>query len=268
MKSRQQSHLVVLPACFRKEPKYMATPTRADKFLTLRQRYERDALLLRAQHAFASEREERQFIGRYQMLERVALDLAPITSEMKAKRVQGIIEGVLEQLAEQKVTWLVNSIRRRTYYGINELGEWTAEGAIAHIDAIVPELCARLSPQWNLTSRRHGHYFQVFHSTDLDTILDPAIGERRWHGLEQELYYKEVAIIKVARSETQLEEVYRLTNHSDRNWTHRSEVVWVQETEPIRSTSVGDIVVSLLSGTAWMVKNMGFQVIEQVSEEA
>lgn len=244
----------------------MAT-SRADKFITLCQRYERDALTLRAQHAFASEREERQVIGRYQTLEGVALDLAPITSEMKAARVQVIIESVLERLAEHKVTWLLNSIRKRTSYGINELGEWTAEGAIAQIDDMVPELCTRLSPQWNLTSIRHGRYFQVYHSTDLAAMHDLTLGEQRWKGSEREQWFREVAILKVSHLEHQLEEVFQLTNHIEGNWTRHREVVWVQVTGPLRSTSVGDIVVSLLSGTAWTVRNMGFQVIEQASEK-
>ncbi len=245
----------------------MATPTRAEKFITLRERYEREAIALRTQHTFANERQERQIIGRYQTLERVALNLAAITAEMKAARVQAIIEHVLEQEASQKVTWLVNSIRRRRDYGINELGEWMAEGAIAQIDKIVPELCARLSPQWNLTSRRHGHYFHVYHSTNLAAMRDSAMGEQHWNGPEREEWYREVAIIKVGQLEQQLEGVFCLTNHREGTWTHHREVVWVEVCGPVRSTSVGDVVVSLLSGAAWIVKNMGFQVLEQASEE-
>jgi len=241
----------------------MATPTRADKFITLRQRYERDALTLRAQQVFASEREERQVSGRYQVLERVALDLVSIIHKMKAARVQMIIEGVLEYLAEQKATWLVNSIRRRSTDTSDELGAWLAKGAIAQIDAIVPELCARLSLQWNLTSRMHECYFHVYHSTDLAALLDPAIGKQRWQGPGREQYYREVAIIKVPRSEHQLEEVYCLSSDFDWNRTHHRDLAWVQESKPVRSTSVGDIIVSLLSGTAWIKRNIGFQVIEQ-----
>jgi hypothetical protein len=130
-----------------------------------------------------------------------------------------------------------------------------------------PELCARLSPTWTLSPKSYGRYFHVYHSTDMAAMRDSAVGEQRWKGPEREWWCTEVAIINVPQRECQLEEVFRLTNHSEGNWTHHREVVWVEVCGQVRSTSVGDVVVSLLSGTAWIVKNMGFQVIEQAGEE-
>jgi hypothetical protein len=73
-----------------------------------------------------------------------------------------------------------------------------------------------------------------------------------------------------------------LTNHIDQPWTRNREIAWSldmhalislfidqqSQARPIangpsypRSTSVGDIVVSLLSGAVWVVAPFGFQVV-------
>lgn len=52
----------------------------------------------------------------------------------------------LHRLAEVKATWLVNSIRLRKVFGINQLGAWKAEGAISQIDEVVPDLGALPGP--------------------------------------------------------------------------------------------------------------------------
>ena len=105
-------------------------PTRARKFIMLRGTYEAQALTLKKQTRFASEREERQTFGRIQTLERVATELSVIDESTKPAYVQAVIESLLALLAEHKATWIVKYIRERRRHGINALGEWTAEGAI------------------------------------------------------------------------------------------------------------------------------------------
>src|SRR2546421_8125619 len=160
-------------------------PTRARKFIMLRGRYEAQALTLKKQTRFASEREERQTFGRIQTLERVATELSVIDESTKPAYVQAVIESLLALLAEHKATWIVNYIRERRRHGINELGEWSAEGAISQIDEISLELCARLSPNWNLSSKRHGQYFHVYQSLELTTLMDAMVVGERWRSPER-----------------------------------------------------------------------------------
>ena len=224
------------------------------------------ALALRKQTRFASEREERQTYGRIETLERVASELSSIQEDMKPARVQAVVEGILALLSEHKATWIVNYIRERRRLGINELGEWTAEGCIGQIDDICRQLCSRLSPNWNQASfKRHGQYFHVYHSLELEA-RDTQLAEERWRGPERRQWYKEVAIIQVEPGSDQLEQVYRLTNHEHRRWETYRQVFWVQRDTSHRSTSVGDVIVSVLSSTAWVMCGAGFQVIEPVVE--
>jgi len=263
----------------------MVARTHAQKFVTLRGQFEATELSLRARRVFPNEREERQVIGRYQTLAGVANDLAVVNEYMKPAQFQPLIEGVLDRLGEQKASWMVNYIRERQKHGINQLGEWMAEGAIAQIDEVVRQLMARLSLKWHTSSTKmHGRYFHVYHSLDLDTMSDTAIGMQRWLSPECAQWYQEVAIIQVAQPEHQLEEVFRLTNHIDRRGWHESRgVMWIRKAVPApttptgvadqgiarlagelnprqvpRSTSVGDVFVSVLSGAAWMVGNVGW----------
>jgi hypothetical protein len=241
--------------------------TRAQKFIELRERYRGEALTLRKQTRFSSDREERQTFGRIETLERVADELSTIAEGMKPTRVQAVVEGILALLAEHKATWIVNYIRERRRFGINELGQWTGEGAIGQIDEISVQLCSRLSPAWNLSSpQRQGKYYHVYHSLDLATTLDVEQVKERWRSQEQAQWYREVAIIQVEQASGQVEQVYRLTNHGHHGWEANPEVFWVQKDATHRSTSVGDVIVSVLSETAWVVCNAGFEVIEPREE--
>jgi hypothetical protein len=63
----------------------------------------------------------------------------------------------------------------------------------------------------------------------------------------------------VKQPEQQLEEVYRLTNHIDGDgWYQNREVRWFAPTH-LRSTSVSDVIVSTLSGAAWITASLGFE---------
>lgn len=53
--------------------------------------------------------------------------------------------------------------------------------------------------------------------------------------------------------------VFALTNHIDHSWTSNPEVVWHDAAHPLRSTSVGDVIVSHLDGTAWLVMPAGLR---------
>lgn len=242
-------------------------PTRARKFTMLRGTYEAQALSLKKQTRFASEREERQTYGRIQTLKRVATELSAIDESTKPARVQAVIEGVLALLAEHKATWIVNYIRERRRCGINELGEWTAEGAMSQIDEIALELCARLSPDWNLSSfiERQGQYFHVYHRLETNP-MDAEVGGKHWCSPEREQWYKDVAIIRVEQAGDQLGQVFRLTNHSNQGGESNRKVFWRAKDAPHRPTGAGDIIVSVLFGTAWMVDDAGFQVIDQKGE--
>jgi hypothetical protein len=92
--------------------------------------------------------------------------------------------------------------------------------------------------------------YAVFHANDvLETNLPPAM---RWYA-DKSMYYTHVADVVAP-----LEQVFLLTNHIDHPWTDNPEVVWLA-TSRIRSTSVGDIIVSCESGQAWLVMPVGLQ---------
>ena len=92
--------------------------------------------------------------------------------------------------------------------------------------------------------------YAVYHANDvLETNLPPAM---RWYA-DKSLYYTHVADVVAP-----LEQIFTLTNHIDHPWTDNPEVVWLA-TSRIRSTSVGDIIVSSGSGQAWLVMPVGLQ---------
>src|SRR6266566_1669334 len=92
--------------------------------------------------------------------------------------------------------------------------------------------------------------YAVYHANDiLEINLPPAM---RWYA-DKSMYYTHVADVV-----TTLEQVFTLTNHIDHPWTDNPEVVWLA-TSRIRSTSVGDIIVSCESGQAWLVMPVGLQ---------
>jgi len=92
--------------------------------------------------------------------------------------------------------------------------------------------------------------FAVYHANDVfEMALPPAA---RWYA-DRSRYYTHVADVVAP-----LEQVFALTNHIDHSWTDNPAVVW-HITIRVRSTSVGDIIVSRESGRAWLVMPVGLQ---------
>jgi hypothetical protein len=92
--------------------------------------------------------------------------------------------------------------------------------------------------------------YAVYHVNNVfETNLPPAM---RWYA-EKSRYYTHVADVVAP-----LEQVFALTNHIDHPWPDNPEVVW-HTTAQVRSTSVGDIMVSRESGQAWLVMPVGVQ---------
>jgi hypothetical protein len=92
--------------------------------------------------------------------------------------------------------------------------------------------------------------YAVYHANDvLEANLPPAM---RWYA-DTSMYYTHIADIVAP-----LEQVFPLTNHIDHPWTDNPEVVWLA-TSRIRSTSVGDIIVSSEGGKVWLVMPIGLQ---------
>ena len=96
---------------------------------------------------------------------------------------------------------------------------------------------------------KQGRY-GVYHANDLLAMI--AAQPDHWY-TEQCRHYTHVADVKAP-----LGQVFALTNHIDHSWTDNPEVVW-HTAAPVRSTSVGDVIVSLQSGQAWLVMPFGLQ---------
>ena len=92
--------------------------------------------------------------------------------------------------------------------------------------------------------------YAVYHANDVLEVNLPLA--MRWYA-DKSMYYTHVADVVAS-----LEQVFTLTNHIDHPWTDNPEVVWLA-TSRIRSTSVGDIIVSSESGRAWLVMPVGLQ---------
>ena len=93
-------------------------------------------------------------------------------------------------------------------------------------------------------------HFAVYHATDPHAMIAPQ--PERWY-LDQSRHYTHVADV-----EAPLEQVFALTNHIDHSWTDNPEVVW-HTSALVRSTSVGDVIVSRQSGRVWLVLPFGLQ---------
>jgi hypothetical protein len=92
--------------------------------------------------------------------------------------------------------------------------------------------------------------YALYHANDLHAMIAPQLGH--WY-TDRSRHYTHVADV-----EAPLERVFALTNHIDHPWTDNPEVIWHTAT-PVRSTSVGDVIVSLHSGRAWLVMPFGLQ---------
>ena len=98
----------------------------------------------------------------------------------------------------------------------------------------------------------HTHQrYAVYHANDLFAMAVPEASH--WYG-DRSRYY-----IHVADVVAPLEQVFALTNHINHSWTSNPQVVWHVTTAPLRSTSVGDVIVSCESGQAWLIMPIGLQ---------
>lgn len=103
-----------------------------------------------------------------------------------------------------------------------------------------------------MSMEQHERY-AVYHANDLHAMMAPQ--PENWH-TDRSRHYTHVADV-----EAPLGRVFALTNHIDRSWTENPEVIW-HTAAPVRSTSVGDVIVSLQSGQAWLVMPFGLQELE------
>src|SRR5260370_27401820 len=93
--------------------------------------------------------------------------------------------------------------------------------------------------------------YAVYHANDLLEMVVPHASH--WSE-DRTRYYTHVADVVAP-----LEQVFALTNHIDHLWTSNPQVVWHATAAPLRSTSVGDVIVSYESGQAWLVMPIGLQ---------
>ena|SRR6266571_4777767 len=99
--------------------------------------------------------------------------------------------------------------------------------------------------------------YAVYHANDLRAMIAPQA--THWF-TDRSRHYTHVADV-----EAPLGQVFALTNHIDHSWTSNPQVVW-HTTAGVRSTSVGDVVVSLESSHAWLVMPAGLQELVAESE--
>ncbi len=100
--------------------------------------------------------------------------------------------------------------------------------------------------------------YAVYHAHDPFAMVAPQAAH--WFR-ERSRHYTHVADV-----EAPLEQVFALTNHIDHPWTSNPEVVWHSTASPLRSTSVGDVIVSQESGQAWLVLSLGLQELSPENE--
>jgi hypothetical protein len=99
-------------------------------------------------------------------------------------------------------------------------------------------------------SREQQIRYAVYHANDLHAMIAPP--PEHWDR-DRFRHYTHVADVVAP-----LGQVFALTNHIDHPWTDNPEVVW-HTAAPVRSTSVGDVIVSLQGGQAWLVMPIGLQ---------
>ena len=238
--------------------------TQAQKLLILRETSMQKARELRMEQPFTLKQSVCQRQGRANILEEVVAAFARLTMEMESKQVQLVVQTLLAKLAERKAADLAFLLRNRMRYGIDQFDAWIAEGEIQQIDAMWTQICACCSRQWQVQPWKHGCFFHVYHSLD-ERSFGNAEARARWQSEKRALWFWEAAIIEVTPTRTveqRLEEVFRLTNHIEENWTQGQAIFWVQRGMPVRSTSRGDVIASVLSGNAWMVASVGFQPLQ------
>lgn len=95
--------------------------------------------------------------------------------------------------------------------------------------------------------------YAVFHAREPMAMRYPQEQEAKW-AINRPRYYAHAADVVAP-----LGQVFALTNHIDHAWTSNPEVVWYDTSRPQRSTSVGDVIVSHLSGVAWLGMPIGLR---------
>ena len=100
--------------------------------------------------------------------------------------------------------------------------------------------------------------YGVYHANDLHAMVAP----------QADHWFKDPArhYTHVAEVEAPHARVFALTNHIDRPWPEHPEVVWHTNASPLRSTSVGDVIVSRQSGRAWLVMPLGWHELLREDE--
>ncbi len=96
------------------------------------------------------------------------------------------------------------------------------------------------------------HTYTVYHCTDLRAMSNPVVG--KWLWTDHRDHYRKVAEVAAPS----LDEVFQLTNHITGNWQDHADVKVLVD-GPVRSTSVGDVIV--LGDDAWLVEPFGFTAI-------
>jgi len=100
--------------------------------------------------------------------------------------------------------------------------------------------------------------YAVYHAHDPFAMVTPQAAH--WYA-DRSRHYTHVADVVAP-----LEQVFALTNHIDHPWTSNPEVVWHSTVSLVRSTSVGDVIVSPESGQAWLVMPIGLQELAPENE--
>ncbi len=95
------------------------------------------------------------------------------------------------------------------------------------------------------------HRYAVYHANDL---LAMVVSHASHWSEDRSRFYTHVADVLAP-----LEHVFALTNHIDHSWTSNPEVVWHTTDAPLRSTSIGDVIVSSESGQVWLVMPISLQ---------
>jgi hypothetical protein len=106
-----------------------------------------------------------------------------------------------------------------------------------------------------------GQRYAVYHARDIWAMLSPR--EDLWL-LDQALHFRPVADVET----DQLEQVFALTNHQEESWISHAHIVWHATDAPVRSTSIGDVIVSTQTGQAWLVMPSGFSEISSPTAPA
>ncbi len=100
--------------------------------------------------------------------------------------------------------------------------------------------------------------YVVYHA--LDPMQLALFDAAQWVA-HRDTHYRRVAEVNISSEESPLQRVFRLTNHLDEAWTRNSEVAWFATDAPVRSTSVGDVIVCEQTEQAWMVIPYGFELV-------